>query len=901
MLGALSMLISTADVYANLEGRWVQHPAAALRTQYKESQVDRIIDGNRYVYFSVRGAAVDRGTQYLYTTGYESANHLEVDPIQIFRYDKTKPWSSANITAVARDMELSGVLPVTLNYSPKWGVFAVVYENRSIDFIYDDGTLVCSKALENASVPNSGVEPYSVTFDEDHPSAYIAGSFGYACIDLASGELKEFHKFDKSLSWAARIGDNMVVFAGTVTPLQYSTQTYVFPIMAIPSVLSKPVAGADNLQALMPMGDNSFAAMAQGSADTQNSVRLYTINNGEVSSSELAKVGTVDNGSSSRYRHMFRTDGYFNATSKGYAVFNNADIILLERGVPASEMVKTISKGSLATNNEKNAKASTADGKRVWFYTYETAGLDASERGFYFRDNSNGSWSDKSQVFSPNAPTSSFIYYGAWNPEHGFMLRGPGSFENNGSNDRDQFCGYNNGIWTDLSYSANNEKYSNNAGTSDPTLGAKYVNIDPLNPHWVWGGTSYRGGLFRMDLSDFSNYFAFGLSTYSSWKTTYPGYFNIFPPEWMGQNLQFANVDFDSNNTMWFSRYLANSGRAYYDYEDLTLAYEPLYYMTAEERMQIRGDQTDEQMLKKILDREIRVPRTYSQQASRLIALKSQGCGNIIAFSHKQMRNNFQYSFLYDHKGTLDNTEDDVIAYFDEFYDENGDKIYAMKETGLYEDTYLGEVWLCTDSGPYILNPLDYLGGNKTVKRPRIEKREGLPVDENPFEQISVFNITEDYTGRKWLATNGGLFCLTKDNKELLGHYTTLNSPIPSDEVFNVISNNKSGSLMVATSRGLAEFFPEGTIAPVEPGEHLSVWPASIHPDYNGYVNIMGCVEGAEYEVCALDGKPVLSLGTPESGVIQWNGLDSANAKLPAGKYIIKRKGMDESHPVIIM
>lgn len=882
LVALLLSVFGMQSALARLEGRWIHHPAATLRSESKESQVDRIIDGDRYVYFCVRGALFNRSKALTYTT------IKNIDPLQLFRYDKTLPWNQDNIRAVAHDHELSGSIVNVVNYSPRLGLLAVTYDNNAIDFIYDDGRKLSSQALADLAVPGQTATPYSITFDEELPVAYIAGSYGYAAVNVLTGELEEAVKTDKPVSWAGRVGDRMVLFAGDkISPQAYSSDTYIFPLHQVPPVLTAPVASGDALQVLMPLSGNTFAALAPNGADTNSVLKLFTINENRLSGETLAEGLTVDGASGSNFRHMFRTDGFVNPTADGYAVHSINNIYLLKRGTTKDEVLKsTVSKSALNAT-EKSAKASTYDGKRLWLYKYDSAGIDASVRGFYSFDMASGARSDYA---APSAPSCTFSSFVSWNPKYGAMFRGTGGIFDGQEPDVDRLAGYKDGKWTEFSYAANNSAFNL------PTNAANYIGSDPVNPDWIWGNKRIvAGGLFRIDLSDYTNFLDYGSTNYPQYKTTYPGYFPVVPWQDWNAALNFTNIDFDNDSTMWVSRYMYSSPDGWYDSGLVKNAMTPIYYLTADERRAMANIGSDQSKLQDILGKAIVVKRSKLDYEARLIALKAPQNKNLILICHGSIVVPEKKSFIYDHRGTLDDQSDDRIAYLDQLYDEDGVKVAYENERSIYEDPKTGEVWLCTQSGPYIINPADMFAGSRTVRRIRISGQEGVDVDENPLEHIYINNMESDFMGRKWLATEQGLYCLSESGDEVLGWYTVENSQLPSNNVFNVLCTPE-GVVFATTDRGIAEFRPEGSFSSVPAGSHLTVWPAAVTPEYKGYVTVTGAEEGSEYAIYDKEGNPKVELGRPDMGVFQW-----LPAGLEPGRYNIRRTNQTESNPLIIL
>lgn len=900
--GVLALIFNGTEAAANLEGRWVHHPAASFRTDYKQSQVDRILDGKRYVYFSVRGFPFHRN-EPSYKGCDKNAYGVKryVDPIQLFRYDKTLPWSSENIRPLAQEIEPSGVLPLVMDYSPDRGVFVVIYDNNAMDFIYDDGTVMTSMALADAAKANETVTPYSVTFDLELPQMYVAGSFGYAVVSMENGELLDLKSFDMPVANAGRIGDRMVVFAGDVSELVSSTSTYIFPIDNVPLQLNDPVKGADNLIALMPLTQNSFAAIAYDNTEVNQTPMLGILDGNSIKLEALAASGSNDAGSF-RYHRMFCTDGYVMPAEGGYAVFSNSSCILLKKGIEVSNAdefkanaMQVISRTG-TTGTERNAKAGTFDGKRFYSYSYDSIGFDALPRGFYYRDVTGNTWGQKSEIAELNAPTSFYAAYAKWTPEHGMIVRGPGSYYSTSHVASDFISAYKDGKWKDISVFAH---YTGNPEYKSYTGSDIHIEVDPLNPNQIWSNRTY-GGLYRIDLEDYSNFFGLGSVYYKDNKEkNVKGYFALLENGGYAPLVSFSNVDFDNDNIMWVVRSLGYMGGEQSSSDNLKEAYIPLYYFTPQERLKmnhISADAGD-----KVTLHEIRIPYATSPHGSKLIALKNPGNKNLIVFSHLFDMSELRKSFIFDHNGTPEDTSDDRIAYFEGLFDEEGAPLFYRDETNIYEDEDTGELWFSTTSGTFIINPSEFMAGNKICRRVTITKKFGESVNEVPFEQISIKNICKDNLGRKWIATQEGVYCLSAGNDELLAKYTTGNSPLPSDYVCTVECDRSSGSIFILTDRGMIEFQPEGSQTSAAPGEHLTIWPTVITPEYNGYVNISGADSTASYVVTDGNGIVVKTLGKPTGNTIQWNGKNNNGQKVGVGNYNIKREGSTEAHIVKVI
>lgn len=873
LIAMVALSIATPSLFANIPGRWIHHPAACLRNEYKESQVDRIMEGNRYVYFAVRGSAVKKDINNVYSTYYE------IDPIQIFVYDKGLVWCTENIKPLSHEFEMPVGIPVAFNYSSELGAFMLVDEYNNTSILYDNGDIVVSKVLKDMTIPKQNLKPYTINFDEDNNLAYIAGSYGYISLNLSSGNLVDYAITDKAISWINRVGANLVIFAGKMSEFEYSTETYIYPVGEVPCKLENPISGAKDLQALMPLTHNTFAALAPGKNDAANRLKRFTIDDEGVICVDLTEELLVDDGSNKNYRHFFRTDGYVLPTKDGYAIHCQSDIYLLKKGF--DEVSNIISKNAL-TSWEKASKSSVYEGDKIWLYTYESGGnTDMSQRGFYFYEMEGNDLGVKSDIFAPSGPSNIFANYCEWNNRYGLLLRGPGSSLNYGYETLDFICSFNDGKWKDRSFAAHNSLYSR------PTESAKYVVSDSFiaDSSHIWGCTPY-GGMHRIDMENYESFVGIGTkySGYNSWPNTYPGYNQIlnFPPS-HAVLANFSNVGFDVNGNMWFAQFRPQP--AYYDYEDITNANMPLYYLTPEERLKLSDG-----VFPNLLEREIAIPGVSQYHNSRLIVLQSEGKRSHIVVSPNFYERNDRHLVIFDYNGTPENQSDDRYIICDELFDENGEKIYYSFHTGLYEDLETGKLWFLTSSGPFIMDTEEILQGKQRVKRFNIKMKFGIETNENPFEFVSMKYISDDKFGRKWIASDVGLYCLSEDSEELLAHFTIENSQLPSNDVLNVVCS-PLGSVFILTARGMVEFQPEDSLNIQKGSSHLSIYPSVLTPDYKGYVQITGAEEGSEYIILNQQGDVIESLGNPIGGMFQWNPKGKAQ-----GNYNIRRKQMEEEN-----
>lgn len=869
--------------FGNLTGNWVHHGGAALTSDYKESRVYKIIDGNCFVYMLVRGVSFNKDAGNLYSS------RNDIDPIQLFCYDKSAEMKTENLKFLPNVFETSGSAVKLADYDPKAGVLAVVYEDNKIDFITDDGDVVYASALTGGNISALPTIINSVTFDTEKPVCYIACSFGYAAIDYTSGNLEKIVTTNHGVAWAGRVGDRMVLFAGDkIDRAEYSTLAYsvdpeekAITLEGNEIKIQNKLPGAKlnedltlpNPQALMPLDGNRFAAIAQYTADTNHCILLVDLN--DDTATEIVSNGTFDNASDYRYRHLFRTDGRYWLTTDGYGISDSKNIYLID----FDGQLQTIAKTGL-TAVEQAAKTSTVDGKRFWLHTYDTS----PEQGMYYRDCSAGNWEVASAVIPPYGASSSLPAFIKYHPEYGMIFRGPSAYMST-DGDIDMMTSYKDGKWTNRSLPLSNTALSWKRINYD-----RYIEPDPVNPDWIWNSSFI--GLNRRDFENPDNLFIISNVNHASNSNTYPGFFGIMQnPDYNLISIT-SNVSFDNNGTMWWSFDKVNGS---YDTDKMRddffdKVYIPLYYYTAEERASMTNPGADRGQF--IEPHEIKIKGAQSDRYNRLIAMKSKGNENYIAHTTGFYVSDINRCFIFDHNGTPEDTSDDRLVVLKDMVDEDGQNITAYLENNIYEDVEKGNLWLFTLNGPYIINPSDALAGSKVMHRPHITRRDGMTVDENPLDQIDIKDAADDKWGRKWFASASGVFCLSKDSEELLAHFTADNSPLPSNMVIGIGCDMESGAVFFGTEKGIVEFQPEGMATTIV-STQLNIWPQIVEPDYQGYVNCSGAIDGQNYAVYDREGNKVMDLGKPSGGMFQIHPT-ADSTRLEPGKYTIRRTNVSE-------
>ena len=120
--------------------------------------------------------------------------------------------------------------------------------------------------------------------------------------------------------------------------------------------------------------------------------------------------------------------------------------------------------------------------------------------------------------------------------------------------------------------------------------------------------------------------------------------------------------------------------------------------------------------------------------------------------------------------------------------------------------------------------------------------------------------------------------------KELL-HFTTENSPLPSNKVISIAIEPKTGEVFFATSSGLVSYRGDAIDAN-EQYENVYVFPNPIRPDYLGSITITGLIYDSNVKITDITGNIVFET-TSNGGQASWDGNDFSGNRVHTGVYLV--------------
>ena len=244
---------------------------------------------------------------------------------------------------------------------------------------------------------------------------------------------------------------------------------------------------------------------------------------------------------------------------------------------------------------------------------------------------------------------------------------------------------------------------------------------------------------------------------------------------------------------------------------------------------------------------------------------------------------------------------DEVKEYaYKSFIDTDGNGIYPQVYSSIAEDKEQ-KVWVGTDKGViYFVNPKVLASENKEsirCNRVKLINEE----TETPYyflDNILVTTLKIDCGNQKWIGTEGnGVYVLSADNQSVVHQFNTSNSPLPSDNIYDIEINNETGEVFIGTDKGLVSYKGEATEGQ-ENYSNVYAYPNPVRPEYNDKVTITGLMDNSMVKITDLNGNLIYQTRS-YGGQISWNCRNTKGSRVATGVYLVLSATEDAKESVV--
>ena len=477
-----------------------------------------------------------------------------------------------------------------------------------------------------------------------------------------------------------------------------------------------------------------------------------------------------------------------------------------------------------------------AYGKDQYWAACGNKGLQA------FKIDENHALTETMSSVIPNSPQRNYSYHLGMAPNQRLLVAG-GAFNYPGVTQAGTVMKYENNTWTTFDEEAPNAEAGNNG----------YINVtdlvqDPLDSehHWV--------SLARSGLYEFRNYKMVNHYTYTNTPLE-----SILPDGAAPQNyVRVTALAFDSQNNLWmcnnetehiFHILLKNGTWTSYDIPDIK------YFTT--------------------FDRTIFDRRGWAWTNSRRSAPTSKG-STVAGF------------VVINTNGNPGNPSGFTHRFISSFTNQDG-KVYSPAFAYCVTEDLDGAMWFGNGSGLFMTaTPTDIFNTNFTITQIKVPRNDGSNLADYLLADVPVKCITIDGGNRKWVGTSGnGVYLLSADGQEQIEHFTTDNSPLISDGIYDIAIDGKTGEVFIATDAGLVSFHGDATdpAASLEK-DNVKVYPNPVRPEHSGNITITGLAYNTNVKIVNASGR-LVNEGTSVGGEYHWDGCLASGRRCASGIYYI--------------
>jgi hypothetical protein len=119
----------------------------------------------------------------------------------------------------------------------------------------------------------------------------------------------------------------------------------------------------------------------------------------------------------------------------------------------------------------------------------------------------------------------------------------------------------------------------------------------------------------------------------------------------------------------------------------------------------------------------------------------------------------------------------------------------------------------------------------------------------------------------------------------IIFHFTASNSPLLSDDVFDLDIDHKSGEVFIGTELGLVSFRSDATYGDFG-FEDVYSYPNPVHPNFTGNITILGLAFDTDVRITDVSGNLVYRT-TSNGGTVLWNGKTTEGERVKSGVYVV--------------
>lgn len=246
---------------------------------------------------------------------------------------------------------------------------------------------------------------------------------------------------------------------------------------------------------------------------------------------------------------------------------------------------------------------------------------------------------------------------------------------------------------------------------------------------------------------------------------------------------------------------------------------------------------------------------------------------------------------LLNDNGTPYERYDDRVTFRSTFVDQDNKSI-TLAELHTVAQDHNGDLWLGTGEGLLVIDAATNFAQSNACRRLKISRHDGTNLADYLLGTERINTIVFAGGNRVWIGTNESgaylVHMVTHEGiyePEILAHFTTVNSPMPSDCVLSIAINGDNGEVYIGTAKGLVSYRGDAS-DPESSYTDAYVYPNPVRPNYEGVITITGLMDNTTVYIADAAGNVVCRTHS-NGGTAVWDGRTLSGSKAHSGVYTI--------------
>lgn len=244
--------------------------------------------------------------------------------------------------------------------------------------------------------------------------------------------------------------------------------------------------------------------------------------------------------------------------------------------------------------------------------------------------------------------------------------------------------------------------------------------------------------------------------------------------------------------------------------------------------------------------------------------------------------------YVLDTNGTLHQRSDDHQRFIYIISNQDGTS-YQFNNLNCIVEDLDGAIWIGCNWGPFVTyEPSTVFNTDFYFTQPKVPRNDGTNYADYLLSEVEVRCIAVDGANRKWFGTMGnGVYLTNADGSAILQHFTADNSPLVSNDIYDIAIDGQSGEVFFATTRGLVSYMSDAT-NPEEQfdSDLVRVYPNPVRPDYQGNIIVRGLMSDTDVKIVNAAGR-LVHQGISNGGQFTWDGRISGGKQAASGVYYV--------------